>query len=153
MSGNSVLGNAMRVDFLLCGEARLKVLGWLTTVSTQKSAQGMVATSINAQKSCMPSYLVPLAPSLSFHWHLSAAGLFIGKYVVNESFACFVISIGEHRKPKFSQPVLLFFVVVAIRKENSPVGVFSFRVATTTKNNNAGCENFSFRCSPMDIAI
>jgi hypothetical protein len=141
----------MRVDFLLCGEARLKVLGWLTTVSTQKSVQGMVAISINAQKFCMPSYLVPLAPSLSFHWHFLAAGLFIGKYVVNESFACFVISIGEHRKPKFSQPVLLFFVAVAIRKENSPVGLFSFRVATTTKNNNAGCENFSFRCSPMDI--
>ena len=41
--------------------------------------------------------------------------------------------------------------MVATRKEKSPTGLFSFRIATTTKNNNTGCENFGFRCSPMDI--
>ena len=33
-------------------------------------------------------------------------------------------------------------IVVAIRKEKSPTGLFSFQIATTTKNNNTGCENF-----------
>ena len=41
--------------------------------------------------------------------------------------------------------------MVATWKEKSPTGLFSFQIATTTKNNNTGCENFGFRCSPMDI--